>query len=563
MKSIVINKLQNEKVLSPLFDQFGKGSLKTKVASHNCVIYTRVSTKEQADNNMSLETQRKACELYAEKQGYRILGSFGGTYESAKTDERKQFNAMLAFVKKSKEDVSAIIVYSVDRFSRSGANAIYITEQLKKQGVVVCAVTQPTDATTASGSLQQNIQFIFSEYDNQLRREKCMAGMKEKLLAGGWMNLPPTGYDMIRRDGKQVIVLNAKGKLIRKAFGWRAEGMSNEDVRLKLAAAGWRLRSQRVSDMLRNPFYCGLIAHSSLEGKLIEGNQEKAVSKELFLQVNGLLAKNSYGYSHKPENEEVPLKKFVRCAGCNKPLTGYKAKKNQQFYYKCSTVGCNCNRRASDMHKEFKKLLTPYCIKADSIMQEVIERQMIETYHKLNVDKTVAKEELGRRLAEVARKMERLEERYILEEINREMFAKYNEKFLSEKKALELEMAKTGNTLSNLKSCVQKCFDYAAKLAPLWDSGDYADRQKLQYMLFPDGIAYERQNDVYRTGRVNSVFSYMASLARVLEQKKSGEIDSKINFPAWVEDSGVEPLTSCMPCSSFYFVSFCQFSTYH
>ena len=123
--------------------------------------------------------------------------------ESAKTDERKQFNNMLAFVKKSKEKISYIIVYSVDRFSRSCANAIYIAEKLKREGITVFAVTQPTDTTTASGSLQQNIQFIFSEYDNQLRREKCMAGVKEHLLNGIWCTAPPTGYDIIRREGKK------------------------------------------------------------------------------------------------------------------------------------------------------------------------------------------------------------------------------------------------------------------------------------------------------------------------------------------------------------------------
>ena len=75
---------------------------------------------------------------------------------------------MLSFVKKSKEKVSYIIVYSVDRFTRFGANAIYIADKLKREGITVFAVTQPTDSTTASGSLQQNIRFIFSQYDNQL-----------------------------------------------------------------------------------------------------------------------------------------------------------------------------------------------------------------------------------------------------------------------------------------------------------------------------------------------------------------------------------------------------------
>jgi len=79
---------------------FARGNKSSHVKSGNCVIYTRVSTKEQADTNMSLTTQRKACEMYAQKQGYSILGHFGGTYESAKTDERKEFNNMLSFVKK-------------------------------------------------------------------------------------------------------------------------------------------------------------------------------------------------------------------------------------------------------------------------------------------------------------------------------------------------------------------------------------------------------------------------------------------------------------------------------
>src|SRR5687767_6481645 len=101
-----------------VYHQFGKGDLNKVARTNNCVIYTRVSTKEQADSNMSLATQRKTCGQLAQKNGYTILGEFGGTYESAKNDERKEFNRMLQFVKKSKVKISYIIVYSVDRFSR-------------------------------------------------------------------------------------------------------------------------------------------------------------------------------------------------------------------------------------------------------------------------------------------------------------------------------------------------------------------------------------------------------------------------------------------------------------
>jgi len=529
-----------------LFNGFAKGKRVIKHTGSNCVIYTRVSTKEQADNNMSLETQKKACEQYAVKNGYQIMGYFGGTYESAKTDERTQFNNMLAFVKKSKEKISHIIVYSVDRFSRSGANAIYIAEKLKREGIIVYAVSQPTDTTTASGSLQQNIQFIFSEYDNQLRREKCMAGMKEKLLAGGWIGRVPLGYDIVIKDGKKQIVLNDKGKLIRKAFTWKLQDISNEDIRLKLKAHGWDVADQRVSDFFKNPFYCGLISHNALEGSVVEGKHEKAVSKDIFLQVNGLLARNNHGYSMKPENNEVPLKRFIHCENCGKPLTGYKSSKIQQYYYKCITKGCKCNRRAIDMHDAFTEILADYCIDMNDELKELITEQLVVTFNQLNADKIEAKENAEKQILEVRKKISRLEERYILEDIDKEMFTRYKEKFADECAELEKQMAVSTNKLSNLEKYINKAIEYASNLAPMWALADYGEKQRLQFLVFPEGISYNREKDSFRTLRVNSVFSCIASLAQVSGQNKNGKINRVINFPAWVEAHGFEPRTLCL-----------------
>ncbi|MEN0057148.1 MAG: recombinase family protein, partial [Mucilaginibacter sp.] len=177
-----------------LFRTFAKGadaSLKAKGTS--CVIYTRVSGKEQAEN-LSLDTQRKACNLYAERAGYNILAYFGGTYESAQTDERKQFTAMITYVKRSKSKVSYIIVYSLERFSRND-NSIWLTNQLRALGIEIVSVTQPIDTSNPSGQMQQKMLFLFGEYDNQLRKQKCTAGMKEMLLRGNWPAHPPLGYD--------------------------------------------------------------------------------------------------------------------------------------------------------------------------------------------------------------------------------------------------------------------------------------------------------------------------------------------------------------------------------
>jgi site-specific DNA recombinase len=532
-----------------VFDSFAKGRKNMYRKTNNCVIYTRVSTKEQADTNFSLETQRKSCEQYAIKNGYSILGNFGGTYESAKTDERKEFNKMLSFVKKSSEKISCIFVYSVDRFSRSGSNAMYIADSLKKLGIIVFAVTQPADTTTSSGRLQQNIQFIFSEYDNQLRREKCMAGVKEKLLAGIWCVAPPRGYDIVRRNGKKEFLLNKEGKLLSRAFQWRAEGLCNEEVRKRLAEKGLKLNNQRVSDFLRNPFYCGLIVHTALEGKIVEGIQEKAVSKALFLKINGLIKDNrKQGYTINLENDNTPLKRFLKCEVCNKYLRAYKAYKNQAYYYKCSTIGCSCNKRADSIQEQFLGLLDTYQLNCNADTARLIALQMIATYNQLTTEQQADTEQLKNQLLEADKKLSRLKERFVLEEIDREMYEEYKPKFIAERNQITELLAKAGTGVSNLEKVVENVLTQATKLRATWDLGDYPTKQQLQFLVFPDGITYNRKNDECRTPRVNSVFLYMQQLQSILQKSKSGNTTSVEDVSALVENSGVEPLTSCMPC---------------
>jgi site-specific DNA recombinase len=80
------------------------------------------------------------------------------------------------------------------------------------------AVTQPIDTNSHAGALQQNIQFIFSKYDNDLRRQKTIDGMREKLLRGEWIGNAPTGYEFVKGAPTQTIIINEKGELIKQAF---------------------------------------------------------------------------------------------------------------------------------------------------------------------------------------------------------------------------------------------------------------------------------------------------------------------------------------------------------
>lgn len=536
-----------------IFNTFGKGNLKSNSGSNNCVIYTRVSTKEQADNNMSLTTQKKACELYASKHGYPIAGCFGGTYESAKNDERKEFNKMLSFVKKSREQVSFIIVYSVDRFSRSGANAIFITEQLKKSGVRVISVTQPTDASTSSGSLQQNIQYIFSEYDNQLRREKCMSGVKEALLRGEWCHGVPLGFDVIRREGKRLIVVNETGKLLKKAFLLKAnDNLSSQTIRQKLNALGLKLSHQQISKMFRNPFYCGLISHAALEGKVVEGKQEVLISKEIFLKVNDLLQVNTQGYTVKHENDAIPMKNFLRCDQCNTHMPGYVVKKKNLWYYKCRTIGCCNNKSVKQIHNKFLSMLEPYQLSLSDKATQLIKKQVVSNLSSHIEQRQSEAQLIQNNLFEINHKIDRIEERFILDEITKEQYLKFTDKFKQERIEINRELEKCTSKVSNLESSVDKLIEFSSNLPSLWTSSDYSGKVKLQNLVFPNGITYNKKNDQCRTSEINPLFSYIAHLKGVLNHKKIGINDVSFNYSDLVELQGIEPWSGVGNDGAFY-----------
>jgi site-specific DNA recombinase len=508
--------------------------------SNNAVIYTRVSSKEQAETNQSLETQRKYCLQYALKHGLDVLGFFGGTYESAKTDERNEFNRMIQFVKSQKQRVAFILVYSLDRFSRTGDNAIFISSQLKNQGISIVSVTQPIDVSTHSGTLQQNIQFIFSKYDNDLRREKCVTGMREKLLRGEWIGSVPQGYSYERssRGTEQKIVINETGAFIKKAFELRASGLTVVEVADRLSKLGLDMDPKRLGEAFRNPFYSGYLSHTFLQGKVVKGKHQPLVSEALFLRVNNMLNQSVYGYKQEQGNNNIPLKNFVRCEACNSPLVGYLVRKKNLYYYKCNTIGCRCNRSAKAMHELFQRQLSNYQL--DRRFVEPLKEQLLNVYSNLTETGRDIRRSNKKKVRELQEKLEVLEERYAFGEIDRNIFEKIGAKLKIEIQALRKEIDSDADQLSNPEKFIEYALKMCVNLPDLWVSGDYHQRVKLQEIVFPEGILYNRKKDDYRTLRVNEILEVISSFSSSSGENKKGKSKIFFDFPASVPGAGVE-----------------------
>lgn len=198
-------------------------------------------------------------------------------------------------------------------------------------------------------------------------------------------------------NGDRKIVINEDGKKLKMAFDWKLKGVNNDDIMIWLKDLGLSIPRNTMSRIFKNPFYCGLIAHGMLDGKIIEGIHPAIISKVDFLRINSIMQKRGQlGVPHTKENLNLPLKAILKCDCCQKPLTGYLVKKKNLYYYKCPTKGCKSNHRNIHMHSLFESLLQNYSIRPELV--KPLQYELENTFIELNKEKHEREKNLRIRL---------------------------------------------------------------------------------------------------------------------------------------------------------------------
>lgn len=148
------------------------------------VIYCRVSTKEQT-KNLSLPTQQKTCVDYCQRQGFEIDRIFDEPGESAKTEDRTEFQKLLTYCRENKGRIHILVVYNVSRYFRNAYQHLAIRAFLMKLGITLRSATEPID-DSSSGKLMETMLAAFSQFDNDVKAERTIVGQKAAIAAGRW-----------------------------------------------------------------------------------------------------------------------------------------------------------------------------------------------------------------------------------------------------------------------------------------------------------------------------------------------------------------------------------------
>lgn len=513
----------------------GDGTTLTEMIG--AVLYVRVSTKEQTEN-LSLPTQLKACEEYCRRNGYDVLERFREEGESAKTTDRSQLQALLKYCRTHKGRVHFVVVYNLTRFAREKYDHFALRAHLKSLGISLRSATEPID-DTSTGKLMEGVLAAFAQFDNDVRSDRTRAGMKAALELGRWTFPAPLGYLNVPKWSKTSLVHDPeRGPLVRQAFEDFATGQfTKQEVIARATEAGLRSRKglklspQSFGQMMRNPIYAGKV-ESPDYGVSTKGNFEPLVDEATFYRAQAVLDGRIVVAGPRLRNHpDFPLRGFVRCDVCGRPLTGSwsKGRNGHYAYYHCQKQCRAVNVSKAALEGAFVDELV--LLQPTPAYMRMVKDRILYVWEKERADAHDRTAEQERRVKAIQQRLDRLDEVFLYSEsIDLTTYSRQRDKLREELTLAQIDHhADATDELD-----VQGILAFAERILPrasdLWVQASLDYKQRLQLLFFPEGVAYDG-NRFNRTAVIAPLFNYL----------ESGETaDERV-----VTQAGFEPATFC------------------
>ncbi|MCL5292489.1 MAG: recombinase family protein [Actinobacteria bacterium] len=425
----------------------------------NCLIYLRVSTKEQASKNAekegySLPAQREACLRHIRDKGWSYVDEYVDRGESARSSQRPQLQEMLSRIKKD-GTIDAVVVHKIDRLARNMEDHVAIKAILKKHKVSLVSVVENIE-DSASGQFMEGILALMAEFYSANLAMETKKGQLQKVKSGGWPQMAPLGYLNVRefqigRLIRYITVDEERAPFVKLAFELYSTGeYSLTELQKELAKRGFKSRPNRkspgtpvaksyIAKMLRNEFYTGVVVW---QGVRYQGTQEPLITKELYDRVQLVMDSHDQAGERKRKHPHY-LRGTLYCGECGARLSSLIAKGEYTYFY------CLGQKRKNGCGQLY-------------VLDVDIEKQIEELYKRINLpsyytDKlvTIFKQEilsrddanarekqfLAARLSKLADKRVKLMDAFYAEAISPELLKSEQDRIDGEVAACESRLA--------------------------------------------------------------------------------------------------------------------------
>lgn len=311
-----------------------------KQPKKRCIVYCRKSVEDaEMQEFNSIDAQREAGESYIASQranGWVCLPTRYDDYGYSGGNTRRPGLQQLM---KDCEDglVDIIVVYKIDRLSRSICDFSELIKKFDEYGVQFVSVTQEINTASSSGRMMLNILMTFAQYEREIiserTKDKLFASKRKGMYTGGCVVL---GYKSVN---KKLVVIPEEANLVRRIFQRYIEIQSPKVIAAELNAENFKTKTNKswataaVYRILNNHTYIGEINYKG--STIYEAEHEAIIDSETWERTREILAANNpIKDPSKRTRRDIPLRGIIRCGHCGCPMMpSYAKKKGVTYYY--------------------------------------------------------------------------------------------------------------------------------------------------------------------------------------------------------------------------------------
>lgn len=477
------------------------------------VIYCRVSSKAQTTRGDGLGSQENRCREYAGYKGYAVQQVFVDDV-TGKLAERPGMLSMLSWLRKHKREAPVVIIDDISRFARDMETHIKLRKLLGAAGGTLKSPTVEFGEDSDS-ILVENMLASVSQHQREKNSEQTKNRMRARTLNGYWVFHAPIGYRYERKSGHgNVLVRNEPfASILQEALEGYASGRFETQVEVKRFLErqpaypkdlpNGEIRNQRIAEILTRPVYAGYIEVPSWGVSLRKGQHEGLISFETFDHIQTRLKGTAKAPARSDISADFPLRGFVLCDDCGKPLTACwsQGKKQKYPYYLCPTKGCESYRKSikrDELEGEFEELLQQ--IEPSKGLYELVKAMFRDAWDMRLAQAADAAKAIKKSIQDTEKQIEQLLDRIVAAESDSVIRA-YEKRIakLEHEKALAVEKLGAG---TKPRMTLEESFEHAMRFLSspwtIWKNADLTLKKTVLRLAFSEPLPY-RRNEGLRT----------------------------------------------------------------
>ena len=469
------------------------------------VIYTRVSSREQAEEGYSLAAQRDACMRLVADRGWMLAGEFCDAGESGRTTDRPQFQAMLDLLKQD-QSIRYLVVHKLDRLARNIEDHVMVKATLRKHKVALVSATENFE-DSASGQMVEGIMAVLAQFYSANLAQEVKKGLRAKLESGGWPHMAPLGYVNQRREAagrSEAIVIRdeSQAHLVRQAFELYSTGQYTLDrLHTEMTKRGLRnkrggiIARSKLAELLHNKFYVGAMVWQGVE---YPGNHEPIVSRELFNRVQEQMSSNTTPGSRERKHSHH-LRGTIYCDSCGARMTTLFAKGRGGIYQYFFCIGraqkrTNCAQKYVDVATVEDQIANALeRVDFDSMDKDRIRKGLRDEIVVLSRDSESSTKLWKKRLHQLANERKKVMDAYLASAITVEDLKQHQSRINSETGYGEGQLALAKIKSEQVVELIDRAVDVIDRIPSAYRAASPGLRRKFNAALLKAAFLKDRQ----------------------------------------------------------------------